>query len=1853
MNKPLLNAPKLAAVLILLFITHFSYGQITYVGCSNTFLTKQSTTVGADGHTRNTYVNGDVKIIWNVGQARWEIIKDFPFIPTAFYNDTASYPNPPDLTLGNWVKTGNICGALLTTLTGDVQSTIVWSDITPPLFENSKPVASSIHQKSFTLETDIDEAGTIYYVVLADGATGPTSAEVKVGTGTGGSIQVTSGNTVVNTRDNSHNFNVTGLTAGTAYDVYTVAQDDESIPNIQTSPIKIKITTAANTLPTFTSTPVIAINEGSTYTYNITTNDVDGDAVAVTATTKPSWLSFSAATTTVSSLAFSTGISQRERIRRQSLRGVSADASGNVYVVVAKPSHKIYKISPSGVVTTLAGSTGGFANGTGTAAQFSSPSGLAVDASGNVYVADMGNHRIRKISPSGVVTTLAGSTQGFAEGTGTAAQFDSPYGVSVDVLGNVYVADSGNHKIRKISPSGVVTTLAGSASGFANGRGTAAQFSSPYGVSVDALGNVYVADSDNHKIRKISPSGVVTTLAGSTFGFANGIGVAAQFNSPYGVSVDTSGNVYVADSNNNRIRKITPSGLVSALADITSSINAVCVGASGTVYVADNNSDKIRKIAESALLRGDSTGKTGVHNVVLKADDGSGGITNQSFTITVKEIPTVTTAAATTITVNGATVNGNVTANGGATITERGFVYALTSDDSSPTLAEVNSTTVIKEVIAGTTGGFTKALTGLIANSNYSVIAFATNSVGVTESSVIFFTTINTPPTFTSTAITAINEGSTYTYNITTNDVDGDAVTVTATTKPDWLSLSAVTTTVSSLSFSTGLNIRDLIRNVPLRGVSVDASGNVYVAVARPSHKIYKINPSGVVTTLAGSTEGFVNGTGTSAQFSSPSGLAVDASGNVYVADFGNHRIRKISPSGVVTTLAGSTQGFAEGTGTVAQFDSPYGVSVDALGNVYVADSGNHKIRKISPSGVVTTLAGSTSGFAEGTGIAAQFDSPYGVSVDALGNIYVADSGNHKIRKISPSGVVSTLAGSTSGFANGIGAAAQFDSPKAVSVDTSGNVYIGNRNIIRKITPSGLVNTLAGSTRGFEDGLATVAKFKEIKGVYVDVSGTVYVADSDNDKIRKITQRAVITGDATGKTGVHNVVLKAADGNGGITNQSFTITVKGKPTVTTAAATTITENGATVNGNVTANGGTTIIERGFVYALTSDDNSPTLAEVNGTTVFKVVVTGTTGVFTKALTGLIANSNYSVIAFATNSVGVTEATVLTFTTINTQPFISSITRQSPTTSPTDADALAWDITFDRAVVNVDATDFTVSGTTATIASVTNPSGNVYRVTASGGDLAGLNATVTLGFAGGQNIADGIGNSLTNLTPTGTNNNTFIVNNAPPMATWTGALNTDWAQSLNWNPTVIPTANADITIPSGLMMYPTANASVTFNSLTINSGASFIPNSTTTGTVTYKRNLPTTGDWYLVSTPIANETLQNVIANNTFATGSTPGNIGIGLYENSNASQWAYVNAGSTGNVTPGMGISAQLATAGDISSTGTALNTSNVIFGVSTGTTTNFNLLGNPFTAFINSATFTTTNTAVLTEETVWLWNGTAYVTYNNASPIEVAPGQAFFVEASTGGAVIFTTANRSHQNADTFMREAPKSTFELSVEEGTNKSATKVFYADSKTTGFDNGYDSKMFGGTDYKFKVYTELVSDSKGKKLAIQTLPNQNLEKIVIPVGLIAEAGKKITFSVKAQNLPDNTNVFLEDRINNTLVNISEENHSVTLKSTAKGTGQFYIHTSAKNLEDVDIAQDLESVSIYKSANNSLTIAGLQADKASVNVYSILGKKVISTELKSTGVHVIQLPKTAAGVYIVELSSSLGTVSKKIILE
>jgi serine/threonine-protein kinase len=292
--------------------------------------------------------------------------------------------------------------------------------------------------------------------------------------------------------------------------------------------------------------------------------------------------------------------------------------------------------------------------------------------------------------------------------------------------------------------------------------------------------------------------------------------------------------------------------------------------------------------------------------------------------------------------------------------------------------------------------------------------------------------------------------------------------------------------------------------NAP-NGVAVDAAGNVYVADSGNS-RVRKVTGGNTVSTLAGA-----------GQLDSPRGVAVDRSGNLYVTDTVNNRVRKITPDGTVTTLAGSDSpglgggGLADGQGTAAQFRSPIGIAVDQAGNVYVADTGNNRIRKITADGRVSTMAGSgdagSGGFADGPAASARFNAPRGVAVDSSGNVYVADTLNERIRKINPSGMVSTIAGSgDQGNANGAASAARFSNPDGIAVDASGNIVVSDNSSfrIREILAGGDVVDVAGTKEGFADGNPATTQFDFPAGIAVDGSGNIYVADSNNNRIRKI-----------------------------------------------------------------------------------------------------------------------------------------------------------------------------------------------------------------------------------------------------------------------------------------------------------------------------------------------------------------------------------------------------------------------------------------------------------------------------------------------------------------------------------------------------------------------------------------------------------------------------------------------------------------------------------------------------------------------------------------------------------------------------
>ncbi len=288
-------------------------------------------------------------------------------------------------------------------------------------------------------------------------------------------------------------------------------------------------------------------------------------------------------------------------------------------------------------------------------------------------------------------------------------------------------------------------------------------------------------------------------------------------------------------------------------------------------------------------------------------------------------------------------------------------------------------------------------------------------------------------------------------------------------------------------------------------GVAVDAVGNIYIADYY-NNIIRKITPSGIIITIAGNgTAGFGGdgGSATAAELRTPSGVTMDAIGNIYISDYSNNIIRRVTPAGIISTIAGNgTPGFSGdgGNATNAELDGPYGVVVDAIGNIYFTEDFNGIIRKVTPVGIISTIA-------------AGLSYPKGIALDATGNIYIADDGNNRIRKVTLAGIISTLAGNgISGFSGDGGNAtnAELNSPRGVVVDAIGNIYIsddGNHRI-RTVTPAGIISTLAGNgSAGFsgDGGNATMAELYNPRGVAVDATGNIYIADWDNNRIRKVT----------------------------------------------------------------------------------------------------------------------------------------------------------------------------------------------------------------------------------------------------------------------------------------------------------------------------------------------------------------------------------------------------------------------------------------------------------------------------------------------------------------------------------------------------------------------------------------------------------------------------------------------------------------------------------------------------------------------------------------------------------------------------
>ena len=862
--------------------------------------------------------------------------------------------------------------------------------------------------------------------------------------------------------------------------------------------------------------------------------------------------------------------------------GVAVDASGNLFVA-DNSNNRVRKVDVSGVIITVAGNGQSAYSGDGGAATnagLNFPSAVALDASGNLFIADQNNNRVRKVDTNGVITTVAGNGSSNYSGDGgaaTKAGLNLPSGVAVDSSGTLFISDQSNHRVRKVNAHGVISTVAGNGSPTYSGDGGAAQNASlnyPCSLTLDSSGNLFIADEYNSRIRRVDTSGVITTVAGGGFTNGNGFGTyggdgglatKAGLAFPRGVTVNLLGELFIADYYDNRIRKVDAAGIITTVAgggssgDGSSAVNAnlgwpagVALDAFGHLFIAESAYNRVREVAFGGLptltLDSVSASVVGDYQVIVTSPYGS--VTSAIARLTVLFPPSIVSQPTNLAVAVGGTALLGVAAMGTPPLS-----YAW----------DFNSTNLVQ---AGTNSTLSFANAGLPEGGNYLVVitnlygsvtsAVATVSVGYSPS---FFL----PPTNQTVLLGGVAtfrveaEGTgpfSYQWQFNRTNLGNNIIRTVAGNGMSGYSGDGLAATNASL-------------NGPY-GVAVDATGDLFIADSL-NHRIRKVDGKGIITTVTGDGRpGFSgdNGPATGAMLSDPSDVAVDSFGDIFIADNYNQRIREVDLNGIITTVAGNgSQAYSDGGGAAinASLNYPCGVAVDAVGNLFIADSFNGSVRKVDVHGVISTFAGNGEGgppFGTGDGglaTSANLEQPTGVAVDASGNLFIADRMVRCIRKVSTNGVITTVAGGGSYLTLGDGGpatSASLRAPFDVAVDSAGNLFIADtrNNRIRKVDASGLITTVAGD--GLEGdtgdgGAATNASLSGPTGVIVDSSGNLFIADNGNNRVREVAlaevQNLSFNNISAANAGDYQVIITSPYGS--VTSAVATLTVHVPPMV--------------------------------------------------------------------------------------------------------------------------------------------------------------------------------------------------------------------------------------------------------------------------------------------------------------------------------------------------------------------------------------------------------------------------------------------------------------------------------------------------------------------------------------------------------------------------------------------------------------------------------------------------------------------------------------------------------------------------------
>ncbi|HEY3834985.1 MAG TPA: SBBP repeat-containing protein [Bryobacteraceae bacterium] len=614
------------------------------------------------------------------------------------------------------------------------------------------------------------------------------------------------------------------------------------------------------------------------------------------------------------------------------------------------------------------------------AAPTGAAAGLAIDSAGNLYVSDMSNSLVFKVDNQGILTVVAGNgIAGFSGdgGPATNASFNSPRGIAVDPAGNLLIADTGNNRVRKVGLDGVVTTIAGNGMASFSGDGRPAGWAglyAPCAVTVDAAGVIYVADTLNYRIRKISPDGLITTIAGNGRYFGQQDGVPATSSglyNPTGITLDGQGNLYIAGDSS--IRKVTSDGQITSIAAVPL-VNQLCSGISQGVVLDNAGNIFLTNVCSQVV----QITPSGQRQVI--AGRGRPGFAGDG----------------------GPALGAALFQPLGICIDPAGNL--LVADTVNNRVRRVDSAGKIGTIIGN--GGYRFGGDGGDAAAAYlwSPQAIAIDSAGgiyiadTWNNRIRYVTPDGTIETIAGTGAFLFSG-------------DGGPAIVATLSRPLGVAVDSsgdVFIADSGSSRTREVFLSGVINTVLGGGstVATDSADNVFVANAQ---FVYELTPAGVSIPIAGfGSDAGDGGRAVNAEMGYITGLAIDTSGNLFISDLGTSRVRKVTPDGIITTAAGNGQPGYSGDGGPATDASLFGlggIAVDAGGNLYIADSGNHRVRKVGPDGMISTVAGTGHpGFSGdgGASTGATLNNPQAVAIDSWGNLYIADSGNNRIRKVQP-----------------------------------------------------------------------------------------------------------------------------------------------------------------------------------------------------------------------------------------------------------------------------------------------------------------------------------------------------------------------------------------------------------------------------------------------------------------------------------------------------------------------------------------------------------------------------------------------------------------------------------------------------------------------------------------------------------------------------------------------------------------------------------------------------------------------------------------------------------------------------------